>query len=377
MNGDENMVEIKCPYCEYVFDTSKGLQCPGCGATWAVPTYQPEVVEIKQIPKERKSRAWIGPVVSLVVLFIIVILILYTPIGTYLVNFFSGTPASATFTVKREVSFTSSKPINYEFHMPKMVSGIGQEVRNIEPLDGAKEITVNGTTWYVWKNNEKTSGRASVTFTVHAKVMKWRISASDSGDVSKIPAELKAKYLGREWKIDPYLPEIRNLATNLTKNYTTVYDKLEVIYKYIQQKIRYVKGSSGEPNDPLTTLRTGVGDCDDQSILFCSLARAVGIPAWLELGAIYIQTEGKWGPHAWVRTYIPYKNGSSVYVNIDTANSMFLTRDALRYTDWVSTGNGDDLRYYYFFFTYSYLGSAPNVNLSDNYITISMKTEFA
>ncbi|MEM4307514.1 MAG: transglutaminase-like domain-containing protein [Thermoplasmata archaeon] len=371
------MVEIKCPYCGYVFDTAGGLQCPGCGATWAAPTQQPEVVEVKQIPKKRRSRAWVGPVIGLIVLFIIIILILYTPLGSYLVHFFSGTPASATFTVKREVSFISSKPISYEFHMPKMVSGIGQEVRNVEPLEGAGELTVNGTTWYVWKASEKTSGTASVTFTVHAKEMKWKISAGDAADDSKIPAELKAKYLGREWKIDPYLPEIQNLASNLTKNSTNVYDKLEAIYKYIQQKIRYVKGSSGEPNDPLTTLHTGVGDCDDQSILFCSLARAVGVPAWLELGAIYIQMEGKWGPHAWVRTYIPYKSGSGAYVNIDTANSMFLTRDALRYTDWVSTGNGDDLKFYYFFFIYSYLGSAPTVNLSDNYITISMKTDFA
>ncbi|MCX8173657.1 MAG: transglutaminase-like domain-containing protein [Thermoplasmata archaeon] len=371
------MVEIKCPYCGYVFDTSRGLQCPGCGAAWSAPAQKPEVVEVKQIPKKRRSRAWIGPVIGLVVLFIIIFLILYTPLGSYLVHFFSGTPASATFTLKREVSFTSSRPISYEFHMPEPVSCIGQEVRSVSPLEGAGEITVNGTTWYVWKASEKTGGKASVTFTVHAREVKWKVSAGDSGNVSQIPGDLKAKYLGREWKIDPHNTEIKNLATNITKNYTTVYEKLGAIYNYIQKYIRYVRGSAGEPNDPLTTLHTGVGDCDDQSILFCSLARAVGIPAWLELGAIYIQMEGKWGPHAWVRTYIPYKTGSGVYVNIDTANGMFLTRDALRYTDWTSNGNGEDLKFYYFFFTYTYAGPAPSVNLSDRYITISMKTEFA
>lgn len=371
------MVEIKCPYCGLVFESSKGLQCPGCGAAWATPTQHPEVVEIKEMPKKRRSRAWIGPVIGLIVLFIIILLILYTPLGSYLVHFFSGTPASATFTLRREVSFTSSKPLSYEFHMPKPVSGIGQEVRRVSPLEGGGEILVNGTTWYVWKDSGKTSGTVSVTFTVYSKEVKWKISPDEAGNRSQIPAELRTRYLGREWKIDPYSQEIINLATNLTKNSENVYEKLESIYKYIQKNIRYVKGSTGEPNDPITTLHTGVGDCDDQSILFCSLARAIGIPAWLELGAIYIQMEGKWGPHAWVRTYIPYKSGSGVYVNIDTANSMFLTRDALRYTDWVSNGNGDDLKFYYFFFTYSYVGSIPSINISDNYITISMKTEFA
>ncbi|MEM3444357.1 MAG: transglutaminase domain-containing protein [Thermoplasmata archaeon] len=369
------MVEIKCPYCGFVFDTTRGLQCPSCGAAWSQPAQQPVVVEVRE--RAKKRRPWLGPVIGLIVLFVIIFLVLYTPLGSYLVHFFSGTPASATFTVRREVSFTSSKPVDYEFHMPKIVSGIGQEVRNVEPLGGYSEIKVNGTTWYVWKDNGKTSGMVSVTFTVHTREVKWKINAGDSGNLSQIPGELVSKYLGREWKIDPYMPEIRNLATNLTRNCTTVYEKLEAIYRYIQKNIRYVKGTSGEPNDPLTTLRTGVGDCDDQSILFCSLARASGVPAWLELGAIYIQIEGKWGPHAWVRTYIPYKNGSGEYVNIDTANGMFLTRDALRYTDWVSTGNGDDLKFYYFFFTYSYHGSAPTVNLSDNYVTISMKTEFS
>ncbi|MGC9060757.1 MAG: transglutaminase-like domain-containing protein, partial [Thermoplasmata archaeon] len=217
---------------------------------------------------------------------------------------------------------------------------------------------------------------ASLTFTVNTKEMKWSMSASDSGNEDQIPAEIKSRYLGREWKITPDDTEIQHLAKNLTDGCTTVYEKLDAIYRYIQRNIRYVQGPAGEPNDPLTTLHSGVGDCDDQSILFCSLARAVGVPAWLELGALYSQIEGKWGPHAWVRTYIPYKNGTGIYVNIDTANNMFLTRDAMRFTDWVSTGNGDELKYYYFFFVYSYFGSKPTVNMEDRYITLSMEKEY-
>jgi len=370
------MVEIECPYCGTVFDSAQGLQCPACGATWSAPAQPIEVVEVKEKPR-KKRRAWLGPLIGLIVLFIIIFLILYTPLGSYLVHVLSGTPASATFTLQRVVSFVSSKPVNYEFHLPAMVSGIGQEVRSIAPSQPCSEVNINGTKWYVWRENGKTSGKASITFTVHTTEVKWKMSAQQSGNISQIPLELKTKYLAKEWKIDPYNAEIQNLARNLTANYTTVYEKLEAIYRYIQKNIKYVAGSTGEPNDALATLHSGVGDCDDQSILFCSLARAVGIPAWLELGALYIQVEGKWGPHAWVQTYIPYKDGGGVYVNIDTANSMFLRRDALRYTDWTSNGNGDDLRFYYYFFTYTYLGSKPTVNLSDNYITISMQMEYA
>jgi len=372
------MVQIRCPYCETVFDTTNGLRCPGCGMEWTQVQTQlaPQPVQEEYVqPRKTRPLPWVGPLIGLVVIFVVIILLLYTPLGSYLFHVMSGTPSSATFTVKRSVSFTSTKTISYEVHLAKPVSGIGQTVRSVSPSSGSTESTINGTAWYSWVGSGNTAS-LGLTVTVHTEEKKWKIADDEAGNESKIPSELKVKYLGVEWKIDPYAGEIATLSKNITKNCTNVYEKLEAIYKYIVKNIRYVKGTSGEPNDPITTLHTGVGDCDDQSILFCSLSRAAGVPAWLELGALYVSQEGNWGPHAWVRTYIPYINGSGVYVNIDTANAMFLARDALRYTDWVSTGNGDDLRYYYFFFTYSYTGGKPDVSLHDDISTVSMDIQY-
>ena len=48
-----------------------------------------------------------------------------------------------------------------------------------------------------------------------------------------------------------------------------------------------------------------VGDCDDQAMLFCSLARASGVPAWLQLGALYDKGQDEWFGHGWVQAYVP------------------------------------------------------------------------
>ena len=58
-------------------------------------------------------------------------------------------------------------------------------------------------------------------------------------------------------------------------NETNSYQVLKSIYDWMTVNIRYPTGSTGgEPQSAVQTLLTKVGDCDDQSILFCSLARA-------------------------------------------------------------------------------------------------------
>ena len=116
------------------------------------------------------------------------------------------------------------------------------------------------------------------------------------------------------------------------------------------------------------------GDCDDFSILFASIARAAGIPAWLELGRIPAFIDNRagcdlrdWGGHAWVNTVVPLKEGGFTVVNIDLANSYFMWMPAYRISDWVDDGNGDNLYSYYYLF--SSKGTAKAKYLENSYVS--------
>ena len=107
------------------------------------------------------------------------------------------------------------------------------------------------------------------------------------------------------------------------------------------------------------------GDCDDFSILFSSIARAAGIPTWIELGKIpaFIDASSEcdlrdWGGHAWINSLVPLKDGTQMVVFIDLANSYFMWMPPYRISDWVDDGDGDNLDSYYHLFTSSGTGVA-------------------
>lgn len=54
--------------------------------------------------------------------------------------------------------------------------------------------------------------------------------------------------------------------------------------------------------DALTTLENGVGDCNEHAVLLAALARAVGIPARIETGLVYLN--GRFFYHAWNLLYL-------------------------------------------------------------------------
>jgi hypothetical protein len=52
----------------------------------------------------------------------------------------------------------------------------------------------------------------------------------------------------------------------------------------------------------LATLEQGRGDCNEHAVLFAALARAMGVPAQVETGIVYL--EGRFYYHAWNRVYL-------------------------------------------------------------------------
>jgi hypothetical protein len=76
--------------------------------------------------------------------------------------------------------------------------------------------------------------------------------------------------------------QIRRLSAELTKGKKSRDEKVEALFDFVADDIRYVNYVSGEwwlPNRPQQLLARRQGDCDDKAMLLVSLLRAAGIEA--------------------------------------------------------------------------------------------------
>ena len=78
-------------------------------------------------------------------------------------------------------------------------------------------------------------------------------------------------------------PEIQALASKLTAGKNTERERIDALYSYVAENIRYVGVSFGlgayQPHKPSEVLRNKYGDCKDKHVLLMSLLRAAGIQA--------------------------------------------------------------------------------------------------
>ena len=216
-------------------------------------------------------------------------------------------------------------------------------------------------------------------FTHEWKYEKWDVGKVE--DISKAKHKTTGAlldyslYLEDQWAVveddvptgdfryHPSAPEIDSKAHELTDDEETVLDKVRSIYEWIRDNFEYDTQNSGSlPKPALKCLSDRTGDCDDQSLLMASLCRAVGIPAWLEVGYLYDTNSKSWGGHGWFNVLIPVREGSgfaAMIVPIDPVNEEFLFRDPFRITDWIDNGgyinDGEEdkfnLDYYYNYYS--------------------------
>ncbi len=76
--------------------------------------------------------------------------------------------------------------------------------------------------------------------------------------------------------------QVRRLAAELTKGKRTREEKLQALFDFVADDIRYVNYTSGEwwlPNRPQQLLARREGDCDDKAMLLITLLKSVGIDA--------------------------------------------------------------------------------------------------
>jgi hypothetical protein len=251
-----------------------------------------------------------------------------------------------------------------------------------------------------------------ITYSITTRFYEWELEEEDSGVIADIPAGLKARYNHNEWMIDDdhdgvpdratedidgdgkwdYRieidnPDIQRKARDLANGKTNVYRVVKNIYDYLTRDdiLHYVPSSEGLPKDCTTTLSTRQGDCDDYSILFISLCRALDIPAWLELGVLYDRQQKRWGGHGWAKVAIPFEGGYTA-ATVDIVNKQFLFHDPYRFIEWVDTGTNitvteygelkdvSNLDYYYHSFSFRTYGSPRITSPDTNYfVTINMQ----
>jgi len=112
--------------------------------------------------------------------------------------------------------------------------------------------------------------------------------------------------------------EITELATSITEGEETVYGKILVLIDWFEANSSYIV--TEEPKRPEYMIRDPRGDCDDLSLLFITMCRSQGIPAYLQAGVVFSKSldidETDWdghyhyvfdgaGWHAWAMVYIP------------------------------------------------------------------------
>ena len=145
------------------------------------------------------------------------------------------------------------------------------------------------------------------------------ISVQKAGDLGKVPWLLRREYCRRAacWLTDD--PALVSLAHELAGNKTNVLEIIAAFVAWIHKEVAYE--SHEIPLYPNETYKGRRGDCDDQANLFITLCRIVGVPAYLQVGCIYLPEpmprhalawEGHYelsafcvGWHGWAVAYVP------------------------------------------------------------------------
>ncbi len=260
-----------------------------------------------------------------------------------------------------EYELILSKPGDRPIY-PQQDDVVWQTVSQIEVLPEYMETNESRMKWSGNLNGTERS-YIHLEYDVTINTIRPELGTADSGSLDDIPTGYET-YLDDDWLITPSSEVIQKLAEQMVEGTEgNVVQILTNIYKYISSNYRYQASSIPKSCDE--TMSKLEGDCDDFSILFSSIARAAGIPTWIELGKIpaFIDASSEcdlrdWGGHAWINSLVPLKDGTHMVVFIDLANSYFMWMPPYRISDWVDDGDGDNLDSYYHLFTSSGTGVA-------------------
>jgi len=132
-----------------------------------------------------------------------------------------------------------------------------------------------------------------------------------------------ARYLKAELFIESDAPEIIAEAAKAVQGVTGRRERAERLTRYVNQLLD--KKPTVSLPSALEVLRTKVGDCNEHTVLYVAMARALGIPARIAVGLVYIH--GAFYYHAWPEVYLEEGSGLRAQGSAQRAQGLWLPVD--------------------------------------------------
>jgi transglutaminase-like putative cysteine protease len=249
-----------------------------------------------------------------------------------------------------------------------------------DPTRTADYASINMQTWEK-KFEEESSGGVNVEYEVVSK--RENFEGNKEFRIEETPSWARQRYLkgehvmdsgNNEIKLIEMNDEIRELAESIVKNEDRIYYASELLYNWVVDNIEYKKDTDPYPKGAARTLIDRVGDCDDMSALFISLARSLGIACYPVDGYV-IKREGSLPyAHTWASVIVPSDEGIFDALPVDPAFREFGVKSAQKIVIGFDPGSEDYLQKVYRAFRFTYEnsdgtnGSAAIVAVASRYL---------
>jgi hypothetical protein len=128
-----------------------------------------------------------------------------------------------------------------------------------------------------------------------------------------------AHYLAPEPFIESDAPEVVAEAEAAVRGVTGIRERAERLTRYVNALLEK-KPTISLPS-AREVLRTKVGDCNEHTALYVAMARALGLPARIAVGMVYIH--GAFYYHAWPEVYIDEGRGRGPWLPVDPTLNQF------------------------------------------------------
>jgi hypothetical protein len=146
------------------------------------------------------------------------------------------------------------------------------------------------------------------------------IQLRDPGALTPTAKDPKAAtYLAPEAFIESDDPAVRDEAKLAAGSATGTRLRAERLVRHVNA-ILEKKPTVSLPSAK-EVLRTKVGDCNEHSVLFVAMARALGIPSRIAVGLVFIH--GGFYYHAWAEVYIEAPPGRGLWLPVDPTLNQF------------------------------------------------------
>ena len=134
------------------------------------------------------------------------------------------------------------------------------------------------------------------------------------------PADPDAgRYLAPEPFIESDAPEIRAEAEKAVWRITGDRSRAEELTRYVNALLE--KKPTVSLPSAREVLRTKIGDCNEHTALYVAMARALGIPARVAVGLVYVR--GAFYYHAWPEVYVREGSNRGLWLPVDPTFNQF------------------------------------------------------